>query len=70
MKATKSKEEISEAFQMFDKDDNGLISAAELRHVITNLGGKVTDKEVDEMIRLANIDGDSQDNYEGVYTRS
>ena len=70
MKATKSKEEIREAFQMFDKDDNGLISAAELRHVITNLGGKVTDKEVDEMIRLANIDGDSQDNYEGVYTRS
>ena len=70
MKATKSKEEISEAFQMFDKDDNGLISAAELRHVITNLGGKVTDKEVDELIRKANIDGDSQDNYEGVYTRS
>ena len=70
MKATKSKEEIREAFQMFDKDDNGLISAAELRHVITNLGGKVTDKEVDELIRKANIDGDSQDNYEGVYTRS
>lgn len=36
---------------MFDRDGNGLISAAELRHVMTNLGEKLTDDEVDEMIR-------------------
>ena len=36
---------------MFDKDGNGFISAAELRHVMTNLGEKLTDEEVDEMIR-------------------
>ena len=41
-----SEEEIREAFRVFDKDGNGFISAAELRHVMTNLGEKLTDEEV------------------------
>eukprot|EP00961_Rhodomonas_salina_P064921 873499-Rhodomonas_salina.3 len=77
MKDTDSEEEILEArefsdkpptramsCQVFDKDGNGFISAAELRHVMTNLGEKLTDEEVDEMIREADIDGDGQINYE------
>ena len=36
----------------------------QLRHVMTNLGEKLTDEEVDEMIREADIDGDGQVNYE------
>ena len=67
MKDTDSEDEIREAFRVFDKDGNGFISAAELRHVMTNLGEKLTDEEVDEMIREADIDGDGQVNYEGVY---
>ena len=50
--------------QVFDRDGNGFISAAELRHVMTNLGEKLTDEEVDEMIREADVDGDGQINYE------
>lgn len=68
MKDTDSEEEIREAFRVFDKDGNGFISAAELRHVMTNLGEKLTDEEVDEMIREADIDGDGQVNYEGELT--
>lgn len=64
MKDTDSEEEILEAFKVFDKDGNGFISAAELRHVMTNLGEKLTDEEVDEMIREADVDGDGQINYE------
>ena len=64
MKDTDSEEEILEAFKVFDKDGNGFISAAELRHIMTNLGEKLTDEEVDEMLREADIDGDGQINYE------
>ena len=65
MKDSDSEEEIREAFRVFDKDGNGFISAAELRHVMTNLGEKLTDEEVDEMIKEADLDGDGQVNYEG-----
>ncbi|KAF7462401.1 Hypothetical predicted protein [Marmota monax] len=64
MKDTDSEEEIREAFCVFDMDGNGYISAAELHRVRTNHGEKLTDEEVDEMRREADIDGDGQVNYE------
>merc|ERR1712048_1157190 len=64
MKDTDTEEELIEAFKVFDRDGNGFISAAELRHVMTNLGEKLTDEEVDEMIREADVDGDGQVNYD------
>jgi len=57
-------EEMKEAFRIFDKDGKGAISRNELRHVMTNLGEKLTDEEVDEMIREADVDGDGQITYE------
>lgn len=60
MKDVDSEEEIKEAFKVFDKDGNGFISSAELRHVMTNLGEKLTNEEVDEMIREADVDGDGK----------
>jgi len=68
MKDTDSEEEIREAFRVFDRDNNGFISGAELKHVMTNLGERLTDEEVDEMIREADIDGDGQVNYEEFVT--
>ena len=65
MKDSDGEEELKEAFRVFDKDGNELISSAELRHVMTNLGEKLTDEEVEEMIREADLDGDGQVNYEG-----
>ncbi|XP_057630514.1 calmodulin-A-like [Chionomys nivalis] len=58
MKDADSEEEIREACRVFDKDGNGYVSAAELRHGVTNLGEKLTDAEVDDMIGEADIDGD------------
>ena len=64
LKSTDTEEEIREAFKVFDKDGNGFIDAQELRHVMTNLGEKLTDEEVNEMISEADKDGDGQINYE------
>ncbi|KAJ0234499.1 Calmodulin-1 [Hirschfeldia incana] len=63
IKGTDSEEEMKEAFRVFDKDQSGFISAAELRHVMTNLREKLTDEEVEEMVREADVDGDGQINY-------
>ncbi|CAM8905487.1 unnamed protein product [Rhodiola kirilowii] len=61
---TDAEEELKEAFKVFDKDQNGYISATELRHVMINLGEKLSDVEVEQMIREADLDGDGQVNYE------
>jgi len=58
------REEIRESFSVFDRDGTGMISAAELRHVMTNIGEKLSDQEVDEMIREIEVDRDGQINYE------
>ena len=65
MKDTDSEEEIREAFRVFDKDGTGYISSADLRHVMANLGEKLTDQEIDKMMRQVDVDGDGQVNIEG-----
>ena len=54
------KASLLDAFQVFDKANSKQISTSELKHVMTNLGEKLTDEEVDEMIREADVDGDGQ----------
>ncbi|KAM7479595.1 hypothetical protein LguiA_027808 [Lonicera macranthoides] len=56
--------EIKEAFKVFDIDKSGFISAAEIKQVMSNLGQKLSEKNVNRMIREADIDGDGQINYE------
>ena len=63
MKDPDTEEDLIEAFKIFDKDGNGVISAQELRHVMTTLGERLTEEEADEMIREADIDGDGYINY-------
>jgi len=57
-------DDIRESFSVFDRDGTGRISAAELRHVMTTVGEKLSDKEVDDMIREIDVDRDGQINYE------
>lgn len=64
MKETDSEEEIMEAFRVFDRDGRGFISSLELKHVMSNLGEKLTDEEIAEMISEADVSGDGEINYE------
>lgn len=65
MKETDEEEELREAFKVFDQDRNGFISASELRHIMLNLGEKLSDEEVKAMMSVADKDGDGKINYEG-----
>ena len=65
MKDTDSEEEIWEAFRVFDKDGTGRINVADFRHAMTGLGEKLTDEEIDEMLRKADIDAKGFMNYKG-----
>ena len=56
---------LTEAFRIFDKDGNGYVDAKEIRHVMVNLGERLSDDEMDEMIREVEINGDNQINYSG-----
>jgi calmodulin len=49
--------ELRQAFNVFDRDNSGTISAAELRNVLSSLGENLTDEQIDEMIRSADKDG-------------
>jgi len=59
-----TEEDKKSAFKVFDRDGNWIISVTELKHVMTNLGEKITEQEVDEMLREAEIDGNAHINYD------
>ncbi|XP_018620902.1 calmodulin-like protein 4 isoform X3 [Scleropages formosus] len=58
------KTEILEAMRMTDKQKKGYIPASELRAKLTGLGEKLTNKEVDELFREANVGPDGYVRYE------
>jgi len=63
-KETDAEEDVINAFRVFDTDCDGIISSTELRHIMTTLGDKLDDNEVDEMIREADVDNNGLINYE------
>jgi len=54
--------EVLEAFKVFDPTNSGVISTAELRHVLMIIGETLTDEEMKEMIKEAD-DGSGRINY-------
>lgn len=50
--------ELRAAFAVFDSDNSGCIDAKELKSVMSSIGENLTDAEIDEMIKMADTDGD------------
>eukprot|EP00812_Abedinium_dasypus_P012257 NODE_5786_length_555_cov_252.408000.p1 GENE.NODE_5786_length_555_cov_252.408000~~NODE_5786_length_555_cov_252.408000.p1 ORF type:complete len:149 (-),score=28.93 NODE_5786_length_555_cov_252.408000:10-456(-) len=55
--------DLIRAFEFFDRDGSGHVSAIELRRVLTGLGDRLTDEAVDEMIQEASPDSNDQIDY-------
>ena len=55
-----SKEEMIKAFRLFDDDETGKISFRNLKRVSKELGEKMADEELQEMIDEADMDGDGE----------
>lgn len=56
--------ELLEAFNLYDQDQNGLISAGELHLVLNRLGMKCSLEDCHRMIRSVDSDGDGNVNFE------
>uniref|UniRef100_A0A0R3W163 EF-hand domain-containing protein n=1 Tax=Taenia asiatica TaxID=60517 RepID=A0A0R3W163_TAEAS len=51
-----------EAFKTFDREGQGFVSAAELGHVLSGYGERLSDEEIDEIIRLTKLHVDLDGN--------
>lgn len=57
-------EEYCRGFQVFDKDMTGFIGVGQLKYILTNLGEKMSDEEVDELLKTVDTSS-GQVNYTG-----
>ena len=55
-----SEDQLRRLFEIFDRDGNGFITAAELAHSMAKLGHALTAKELTGMIEEADTDGDGR----------
>ncbi|KAK7478044.1 hypothetical protein BaRGS_00030720, partial [Batillaria attramentaria] len=64
-----SMEEVSEdmrdAFQVFDKDGDGYIDVEEFKTVMMTMGDKMSEEEVQKMMKDADANGDGKIDYKG-----
>ena len=49
-------EEFREAFNLFDKDNNGTISVAEIKEIMSQRGDDLTDEEVTKLMSKVDTD--------------
>ena len=50
--------EIEEAFNFFDKDNDGKISCKEFKQMLVRLSGEYKDQDVDELFKIVDLDLD------------
>ncbi|KAJ1917871.1 myosin II light chain [Mycoemilia scoparia] len=61
--------EFIQAFQVFDRDGNGFITSGELRYILTSLGDKLKDTEIDELLKTLGLHNEERIKYEDFVKR-
>lgn len=57
-------QDLVAAFRVFDSDNNGYITFDELKRAMQMIGESVTEKQLQDMLNLADVDKDGRINYE------
>jgi Ca2+-binding EF-hand superfamily protein len=70
MQCTDSPDELIEVFQVFDEEKTGHISVEEFRSVMTTLGERLTDSDVDEMMADTGLGGNGFIRYKGIVSNA
>ncbi|CAF3734214.1 unnamed protein product [Rotaria sp. Silwood1] len=56
--------ELREAFRLFDRDNSGYITISELKQVMLNMGEKLNQEELEDMMREADVNKDGKLDYQ------
>ena len=60
MKETDTQLELQESLEVFDKNGDGYLNARELRHLVTQMGEKMTEDEFEAMLQAAGASGQAR----------
>jgi len=58
-----TEEDLRDAFKTFDKDNKGFVTVNELKAILTSIGDRLTGEEVEDLMKMADLDGDGKMNY-------
>ncbi|CAF3888522.1 unnamed protein product [Adineta steineri] len=56
--------ELRDAFRLFDRDNSGYITINELKQVMLNMGEKLNQEELEDMMREADVNRDGKLDYQ------
>lgn len=63
-KTTQGKvDDFIKAFQVFDKENKGKVSVGDIRYMLTGLGERLSDAEVDELLKGVEVDSEGGVDY-------
>jgi len=66
--ASEMEKELQQSFKVFDVNGDGFINASELRQAMTTIGEKMTEKDINNIIKQWDTDGDGKIDYKGYFT--
>lgn len=63
--ASEMERELQQSFKVFDANGDGFINASELRQVMSTIGEKMTEKDINDIMKQWDRDGDGKIDYKG-----